>query len=134
MNPMLMNPTMDKTQNTIINYKIAKCKNWEKDKTCKYGGKCTFAHGDEELRNKADNISNMTQPYQMFMPLFLEQGGMPIMMQPNPGFDFNQMQMMGNIDQNPLMMGMMANNSNIPPIINNQVQDPNQGGENKTQQ
>ena len=26
-----------KNQNNMLNYKIVKCKNWEKDKTCKYG-------------------------------------------------------------------------------------------------
>jgi len=133
MNPMFMNQINDKTQNSLINYKIAKCKNWEKDKTCKYGGKCTFAHGDEELRNKTDNISNMMQPYPMVMPFMIEQHGIPIMMPPNSGFDFNQMQMMENMNQNQFMMGMIPNNANIPPAINNQAQNQNNGEDNKNQ-
>lgn len=46
------NPFNDKSQNNMLNYKIAICKNWEKDKTCRYGNKCSFAHGNEELRKK----------------------------------------------------------------------------------
>ena len=42
-NPMSMNQNMDKIQNNILNYKIAKCRNWEKHKSCKYGKKCTFS-------------------------------------------------------------------------------------------
>ena len=42
----------NKNQNNILNYKIVKCRNFEKDGTCKYGNHCTFAHGDKELRNK----------------------------------------------------------------------------------
>ena len=74
---------MNKSQNSLINYKIVRCKNWEQDKTCKYGAHCTFAHGDNELRNKADNIyqfnPNMQFMYPMIMPA---------------GMDFNQMQKM----------------------------------------
>ena len=70
MNPMTSNPFMDKVQNSLINYKIVKCKNWEKDKTCKYGIHCTYAHGEEELRNKADNLYQMNpSPYQFMMPI-----------------------------------------------------------------
>ena len=28
-----------------LNYKIVKCKNFEKEGTCKYGAMCSFAHG-----------------------------------------------------------------------------------------
>ena len=45
-----------KNQNNILNYKIVKCKNFEKDGTCKYGQHCTFAHGDKDLRNKTENM------------------------------------------------------------------------------
>ena len=59
-----------KNQNNMLNYKIVKCKNWEKDKTCKYGIHCTYAHGEEELRNKADNLYQMNpSPYQFMMPI-----------------------------------------------------------------
>ena len=135
MNPMTSNPFMDKVQNSLINYKIVKCKNWDKDKTCKYGSKCTFAHGDSELRNKADNINiNVNQPLPMVMPFMIDQNGIPIMMQPGTGFDFNQMQMMGgNIDQNQLMMGMMPSNANIP-SGNIEIKGSNADGNDKNQQ
>ena len=132
MNPMPINSFMEKAQNNYINYKIVKCKNWEKDQNCKYGSKCTFAHGDSELRNKADNISHMNQPIPL-MPFMIDQNGMPIMMQPGTGFDFNQMQMMGNMNQNPFMMGMVPPNPNIPPI-NNENKDTNIGGNEQNQQ
>ena len=134
MNTMMQNPLMDKAQNSLINYKIARCKNWDKDKTCKYGAKCTFAHGDGELRSKSDNMTKMAQPMP-FMPFIIDQNGMPIMMQPGMGFDFNQMQMMpGNIDQNQLMMGMVPPNANIPPNNNNENRNPAEGGNGKNQQ
>ena len=134
MGPIGMNPYMEKAQNNVINYKIVKCKNWEKDNTCKYGAKCTFAHGDAELRNKSDNISHMSQPIPL-MPFMIDQNVMPIMMQPGAGFDFNQMQMMpGNMEQNPFMMGMMPN-PNIPKVINNENQENNNAdGNDKNQQ
>lgn len=40
----------------LQNYKIVKCKYWEKDGTCRYGTLCTFAHGDTEVRTKTDNM------------------------------------------------------------------------------
>ena len=40
-----------KNQKNPLNYKIVKCKNFEKDGTCKYGSHCTFAHGDKDLRS-----------------------------------------------------------------------------------
>ena len=135
MNAMGVNPFMDKSQNNYINYKIVKCKNWEKDNTCKYGAKCTFAHGDAEVRKKADNISQMNQPIPL-MPFMIDPNGMPIMMPPpGTGFDFNQMQMMqGNMEQNPFVMGMIPN-ANIPPVVNNENQDnKNTGGNDKNQQ
>ena len=47
-----------KNQKNPLNFKIVKCKNFEKDGTCKYGSHCTFAHGDNDLRSKADNYTN----------------------------------------------------------------------------
>ena len=134
MNVIPTNPFINKVQNSFLNYKIVKCKNWEKDKTCKYGVKCTFAHGDTELRNKSDNLNNINQPFPMVMPFMIDQNGMPIMMQPGTGFDFNQMQMMGgNIDQNQLMMGMIPSNANIP-SGNNEIKNSNADGIDKNQQ
>ena len=117
MTPQMMN--QNKAQNNAMNYKIVKCKNWEKDKTCKYGAHCTFAHGDEELRNKSDNMFPMNVPtFPMMVPMMYD--SMPMVMQGNPGMDFMQMQMMGG--QNPMMMGMM------PQVKNND------GGDNKGNQ
>ena len=90
---------VNKSQNSILNYKIVKCKNFEKDGTCKYGIHCTFAHGDEELRNKGDNLYQFS-PQQFMMP----------MMVPPPGMDINQMQQL--LANGQLMMGMNMNNMN----------------------
>lgn len=52
------------------NYKIVKCKYFEKDGTCRYGTLCSFAHGDAELRKKSDNImmqGEMMDPMQLYM-------------------------------------------------------------------
>ena len=97
----------NKMQNNVLNYKIVKCKNWEKDKACKYGAHSTFAHGDEDLRNKADNIYPMSTGFPMMMPMIYD---MNMVMQQNP--DLVHMQMMG---QNPLIMNMMPNNINKNP-------------------
>ena len=119
-NKMIQNPMnrINNNQKNALNYKIVKCKNWEKDRTCKYGVHCTFAHGDEEVRSKSDNL------YQM-------QPGMGIMVQPFM-FDMNAMMQMGQMNQlqgmdmtqmgiNPLMMGMgipMNNNGQQQASIN----------------
>lgn len=34
-------------------YKTELCRSWEEKGTCRYGAKCQFAHGEEELRNVA---------------------------------------------------------------------------------
>ena len=106
--------------NNMLNYKIVKCKNWEKDKTCKYGAHCTFAHGDQELRNKNDNLCQMNTGFPMMVPMMYDMSGMPMMMPQNT--DMMQMQMMG---QNPLMMNMMPINKNIE-NNNNNDNDKNQ--------
>ncbi|KAM6489089.1 hypothetical protein JOM56_015501, partial [Amanita muscaria] len=31
-------------------YKTELCRSWEEKSTCRYGAKCQFAHGEEELR------------------------------------------------------------------------------------
>ena len=107
----------NKAQNNMMNYKIVKCKNWDKDGTCKYGVHCTFAHGDKELRNKTQNLYSMSNPM-MMMPMMNDMY-MPIMI-PQPGMDMNQMQPMmapPNINQNQfMMMNMMPN---IPEGMNN---------------
>ena len=93
-----------KNQN-ILNYKIVKCKNWEKDKTCKYGSHCTYAHGDEEIRNKADNLYQMNPiAYPSFM--------MPMI--PGPNMDVNQMQQLMANNQLYMQMQMNMNMGNKP--------------------
>ena len=90
----MYNPNMfNKTQNNLLNYKIVKCKNWEKDKTCKYGAHCTFAHSDEELRNKTDNLYQINSSFQMMMPMMFP-----------PGMDMAQMQQF--MVNNPMNFGM----------------------------
>ena len=95
-------------QNSLINYKIVKCKNYEKDGTCKYGVHCTFAHGDKDLRNKGENLYTMNNPM-MMIPMMYDVNAMPIMMSPPPNMDLNQMQQLmaaGNMNQNQFMMMM----------------------------
>ena len=115
----------NKIQNSIINYKIVKCKNWEKDGTCKYGAHCTFAHGDNDLRNKTENIYQMNNPM-MMIPMMYDMNSMPVMI-PTGGMDMNQMQqMMGTGNQNQfMMMNMMP----VPEAMNNN--DNNQKDEPK---
>ena len=110
-----------KTSNSMLNYKIVKCKNWEKDKTCKYGVHCTFAHGDNDLRTKSDNLY-MGTSIPVMIPYY-DMNSMGMMMPPN--VDINQMQQMmaGNMGQNPLMMGMM-----MPPNGNFQNNNENAQG------
>ena len=116
---MGMGDTGNKMQNSMLNYKIVKCKNWEKDGTCKYGVHCTFAHGDKDLRNKTQNLYQMNNPM-MMMPMINEMYPIPMMM-PAAGMDMNQMQQMmalQNINQNQFMMmppiqdGMNNNDNN----------------------
>ena len=119
----------NKNQNNILNYKIVKCKNFEKDGTCKYGAHCTFAHGDSELRNKSDNLMQMQTSMGMGLmfppPMMMD---MNTMMQMNP-----QMQGMQVIPIDPsqmINMGMapMPNN-----MMNNNVQDLNKNEEKKNE-
>ena len=111
---------MNNKQKNLLNYKIVKCKNWEKDKTCKYGAHCTFAHGDAELRNKTDNLYSINPSMGMMFPPFMMD--MNTLMQMNPqfqGVDMNQIAM-----PNQMMMGMgiPINNAqqNIQPQANEQ--------------
>ena len=104
-NKMLQNPMnkITNTQKNALNYKIVKCKNWEKDGTCKYGVHCTFAHGDTEIRNKTDNLYQMQpQMGMMLQPFMFDMNAMMQMGQMNQlqGLDVSQMGI------NPMMMGM----------------------------
>ena len=107
-------PQNNKQKNNL-NYKIVKCKNWEKDKTCKYGAHCTFAHGDSELRNKADNLYQMGPNMGMMFPTFMMDMSQ---MMGNPQFDMSQMTMA------PMMMGM--NPAAVPAQMPNNVMSNNE--------
>ena len=103
----------EKKSLNLQNYKIVKCKYWEKDNNCRYGSLCTFAHGDQELRTKSENIvASQTQLGSGFPNLGMGMGGFP---QPNPymmGMDTNMMMAMQNMMmqqdpnwKNPYFMG-----------------------------
>ena len=70
---MNQNPLITTTQTTIKkgtnaqNYKIVKCKYFEKEGMCRYGSLCTFAHGNAELRKKSDNVDITTQQNMMVL-------------------------------------------------------------------
>ena len=101
-------------QNNMLNYKIVKCKNWEKDKSCKYGAHCTFAHGDQELRNKADNLYQMNpQNVGMVFPAYMIDMSQMQQIKPTQSQinQINQMNQIGQINMSPMMMGM--NNANF---------------------
>ena len=109
---------MNNKQKDAMNYKIVKCKNWEKDKTCKYGAHCTFAHGDAELRNKSDNLMQMQQNMGMgimFPPVMMDMNAMNTMMQMNP-----QMQGMQMIPIDPAQMMNMG----MAPMPGNMMNNP----------
>ena len=109
---------MNNKQKDAMNYKIVKCKNWEKDKTCKYGAHCTFAHGDAELRNKSDNLMQMQQNMGMgimFPPVMMDMNAMNTMMQMNP-----QMQEMQMIPIDPTQMMNMG----MAPMPGNMMNNP----------
>ena len=107
---------INNNQKNALNYKIVKCKNWEKDGTCKYGIHCTYAHGDCEIRNKTDNLYQM-QPGMgvMIQPFMLDMNAMMQMGQINhlQGLDFGQ------IGINPIMMGISLNDKEIQEINEN---------------
>ena len=105
---------MNNKQNNMLNYKIVKCKNWEKDKSCKYGAHCTFAHGDQELRNKADNLYQMNpQNVGMVFPAYMIDMSQMQQIKPTQSQinQINQMNQIGQINMSPMMMGM--NNANF---------------------
>ena len=107
------NNKINNNKKNSFNYKIAKCKNWEQDGTCKYGIHCTFAHGDNELRNKSDNMIQM----QPGMGMMIQ----PFMMNMQPVMQMGQMNQLQGIDLgfNPGMMGMnMQANNELQKQIN----------------
>jgi hypothetical protein len=128
MNPMMGIPEKKKGPNPQ-NYKIVKCKYWEKDGTCRYGTLCTFAHGEQELRTKSDNIA-YAQNEQINNQMY------PMMQNPFLiGFDPNVMNNMNMINypdpniMNNMFLGMNnVNNMNVNPnlgmnLIGNQIEE-----------
>jgi hypothetical protein len=95
------------------NYKTQSCKYFDKDKSCKFGANCSFAHGGHELRNPYDNLPPVLPatgqaPYMM--------GGGPSSAEMFPG----SMQMMDGLS-NPLAPPPMAQPpADVKLLINNQ--------------
>ena len=118
-NPQIPNNTpQDKKSLNLQNYKIVKCKYWEKDHNCRYGSLCTFAHGDEELRTKSDNmLSNQPQLGLGFMPMAMDNFQMnPYIML--PGMDPVMMAMMMQGGDGTVMNPMSNEIGNSPIIAN----------------
>ena len=101
-----------KNQKNPLNFKIVKCKNFEKDGTCKYGSHCTFAHGDNDLRSKADNYTNY-QPSSNMMG------------QNNFVYDYGMMQMPQNFDMNQFEPNQMMMNQQMGIDMMMQMQGQN---------
>lgn len=101
---MNQNPLITNAQTTIKkapsaqNYKIVKCKYFEKEGMCRYGSLCTFAHGDAELRKKSDNVdittSTSTQAVNAMFPqdITTQQNMMNMMALQNMMMMMNQQQ------------------------------------------
>ena len=49
------NKQMSETKIDASKYKTEMCKEWQMTSFCKYGNKCKFAHGKEELNKKFCN-------------------------------------------------------------------------------
>ena len=107
------------------NYKIVKCKYFEKDGSCRYGSLCTFAHGDEDLRTKSDNL--MATQAQMNDIIF---SNTSMRVPENPYLD-EQIMMMGIPNDPNVMLGI-----NYPMFMNmgmkmgSGTNFPIQGGQN----
>jgi hypothetical protein len=99
----------------LQNYKIVKCKYWEKDGTCRYGTLCTFAHGDTEIRSKTDNLLLNQQGMGYY-----DMGNMGFPGQPMNYMDPNMMPMM-----NPYLMGFDPNMMNPAMMMGMPGFDPN---------
>jgi len=106
-----------------------KCKYFDSGKPCPYQNKCSYAHGNEELRTNPTNFQNgggrmnsqygpqMNSPHLAMSPQQMSQYQQSVM--PNqqtmfiaqPGIDQNQMSgrypQMGNQDANSQNMSMM---------------------------
>ena len=106
---------INNSQKNALNYKIVKCKNYEKDGTCKYGAHCTFAHGDSEIRNKNDNLYQMQPGMGLMVQPFMVDMHAMLQLNQIQGMDINQMQF------NPLLIGFQTND------IQQQINEKNNG-------
>jgi Zinc finger C-x8-C-x5-C-x3-H type (and similar) len=113
------------------------------DGTCRYGTLCTFAHGDNEMRSKNENIMRVQQQMFPFMDM-----NNPMMSPMNmPPFQMNMMNpfmmpidpnQMGafnndpqNFDMNPnMMMNPMFGQMGNMPFDNQQYPDNSTGNNN----
>ena len=82
------------------NYKIVKCKYWEKNHSCKFGKLCTFAHGKRDLRTRDNNILEA-----MKNDLYINMGKL--------GNNYNGTFNPYNINQNLLNFSLPLNNPNL---------------------
>lgn len=128
-----MSVTTKQPQRNPLNYKIVKCKNWERDGTCKYGAHCTFAHGDDDLRNKTDNLYQL-QPMPM-LPICDINGMSMVVPQ---GVDVNAMTMsmpMMPLGMEQNMQNMYMNMNMSPQQMNlDMLQMPGAGAQNNAEQ
>lgn len=113
--PNLQGQTLQKNP---LNYKIVKCKNFEKTGTCKYNSHCTYAHGDRELRTREDNLNQIQPSLNNIM------GQQALMLDYNGMMNFNNMNMISvpNMDltqqmqqMNPADIGQMTMNGMFDP-------------------
>ena len=49
-------------------FKTRLCKNWEQTGTCQYADRCTFAHGEMELRSSVNSVSPLSAVSTALMP------------------------------------------------------------------
>lgn len=133
-----MQPEQTKKGPNPQNYKIVRCKYWEKDGTCRYGTLCTFAHGDPEIRTKTDNIMLTQQPpmgyydmnNQIQNPEMNQMSGMQDQMFPPVPFNMMNPYAMGfdpNMMMNPNMMMGFPQGGYDPNMMMNQM-NPNYQG------
>ncbi|CDW71209.1 zinc finger [Stylonychia lemnae] len=54
--PLPLEVTMRMMNIPYNNFKTQTCKNYEKEGKCKFGDKCSYAHGNTDLRNPYENI------------------------------------------------------------------------------
>ncbi|XP_057695170.1 mRNA decay activator protein ZFP36L1-like [Corythoichthys intestinalis] len=65
--PTLLNTNMSSTSATSsTRYKTELCRSFTENGMCKYGGKCQFAHGPEELRDLSRHPKYKTEPCRTF--------------------------------------------------------------------